>query len=107
EEDALAPQVRRPSPVDARAMGEQPTPDNRFSEASALLARCGSGKIAQPGKALQLLRQRISRADRREIEVLERQRFAAESEASGQQGIAARSVPPHMIPRDGDELERL
>ena len=106
EEDALAPQVGRPGFVDLGAVGEEPAADHRLGKSRATLARCGRGKIAQPGEAFELLehgaRRRLGKVD-----VGERQAARAGVEPAGEQGLAALAVARDMVTRNGGELERL
>src|SRR5260221_6628156 len=99
--------MRRPGAVDPGAVRQQPTADDRLGQPGALLARCRSGEVAQPGETLQLLSQRPGCATRAKVEILERQGPAADGEAAGEQGVAPRAFAPDMVARHGDELERL
>ena len=99
--------MRRPGLVDPGAVGDQPAADHRFGETRTLFARRRGGEVSQPGESLQLLGKGAGRADRRDVEVLERQSLAADGKPAGEQGVAARSFAAHMVARDGDELERL
>ena len=67
-------------------------PTTASASRAPFLARGRGGEVAQPGEALQLLGERAGGADRGEIEVLERKRLAADGEAAGEQGVAARAV---------------
>ena len=55
EEDALAPQARRPGLVDPGAVGDQPAADDRFGQPRALLPRRRCREVAEPREALELL----------------------------------------------------
>ena len=99
--------MRRPGVVDLGAVREQPAADHGFGEARTLLPRGSGGEVAQPGEALQLLREGAGRADLGEVEILEREGFAAGGEAAGQQGFAALAFAVDMIARHRDDLQRL
>src|SRR5205085_7297867 len=73
----------------------------------ALFARRGSGQVAQPGKALQLLGQRIRRANAGEIEIGEWNSNAPRYEPAREQGLPALAIADHMVPGHGNKLQRL
>ena len=93
--------------VDPGAVGEQPAADHRLGQPRALLARCRGGEVAKPREALELLGERTVGTDLREIETGQRQTFAAEREAAGEQSVAALAVAVDVVARHRRELERL
>ena len=107
KEDTLAPEIGTPGFVDARSVGEQPSPGEGLADARAFLPRCRGRQVPKPGKSLHPVRDRIAGAEASEIELVERQDLVAKDVASGKHCITALAVALHVVARNRDELERL
>src|SRR6478609_9577586 len=72
EENALAPQIGRPSLVRPAAVGNQPSADHGFRKPCALLTTGRRAQVAKPGEALQLSGSQTAGPDLSELNIGER-----------------------------------
>lgn len=107
-EDAAAPQFGCPGGfADLVGMDFQPQPHDRFGDRHADRARRHCRQVAQPGEAVEVMRQRPRPFGLGEIEIGDRDAVAAQCDAPVEQGIAAARIADERILGHRDQFERM
>ena len=107
-EDASAPQFGSPGGfADLVGMDFQPQPHDRLGDRHPDRACRHGRQIAQPGEAVEIVRQRLRPIGLGEIEIGDRHALAAKRDPPVEQRIAAAGIADERILGHRDELERM